>query len=47
MTPNWKGCAAEAMGWEDFSTLEPGKLADLVVVDGDNLANIEASGDAV
>jgi imidazolonepropionase-like amidohydrolase len=36
------GWAAEAMGWEDIGTLAPGKLADLVAVDGDPLAKIEA-----
>jgi len=35
------GWAAEAMGWEDIGTLAPGKLADLVAVHGDPLANIE------
>lgn len=30
------------MGWEDIGTLVPGKLADLVAVDSDPLANIEA-----
>lgn len=36
------GWAAEAMGWEDIGTIVPNKLADLVAVDGDPLANIEA-----
>jgi imidazolonepropionase-like amidohydrolase len=36
------GWAAEAMGWEDIGTLAPGKLADLVAVVGDPLADIEA-----
>ncbi len=36
------GWAAEAMGWEDIGTLAPGKLADLVAVDGEPLADIEA-----
>jgi len=35
------GWAAEAMGWDDIGTLAPNKLADLVAVDGDPLANIE------
>lgn len=35
------GWAAEAMGWEDIGTLTPGKVADLVAVDGDPLADIE------
>ncbi len=35
------GWAAEAMGWEDIGMLAPGKLADLIAVDGDPLANIE------
>ena len=35
------GWAAECLGWEDrLGTLESGKLADLVVVDGDPLADI-------
>lgn len=33
--------AAECMGWQDrLGTLEPGKLADLVVIDGNPLADI-------
>ena len=36
------GWAAAAMGWEDIGTLAPDKLADLVAVDGDPLADIEA-----
>jgi imidazolonepropionase-like amidohydrolase len=32
--------AARAMGREDFGTLEVGKLADLVVLDRDPLADI-------
>jgi len=36
------GWAAETMGWEDIGTLAPGKLADLVAVAGDPLADIEA-----
>ncbi len=35
------GWAAEAMGWEDISTLAPGKLADIIAVNGDPLAEIE------
>jgi imidazolonepropionase-like amidohydrolase len=35
------------MGWQDIGTLEPGKLADPVAVDGDPLANIEAMRKAV
>lgn len=39
---------AELMGWEDYlGSLAPGKLADLVVVDGDPLANIEDSNNIV
>jgi imidazolonepropionase-like amidohydrolase len=35
------GWAAGCLGWEDrLGTVEPGKLADLVVVDGDPLADI-------
>ncbi len=36
------GWAAEAMDWEDIGTLADGKLADLVAVAGDPLADIEA-----
>jgi len=37
------GLAAEALGMSDrLGTLEPGKLADLVVIDGDPLADIRA-----
>jgi imidazolonepropionase-like amidohydrolase len=32
--------AAQSMGWEEIGTLEPGKLADLVAVPGDPLADI-------
>jgi len=35
------GWAAEAMGWEDIGTLAPGKLADLIAVEGDPLTDIE------
>ncbi|MCP4358951.1 MAG: amidohydrolase family protein [Chloroflexi bacterium] len=35
------GWAAEAMGWEDIGTLAPGKLADIIAVNGDPLAEIE------
>jgi imidazolonepropionase-like amidohydrolase len=35
------GWAAEAMGWDDIGTLAPGKLADLVAVEGDPLADME------
>jgi len=35
------GMAAEAMGWEDIGTLTPGKLADIIAVDGNPLADIE------
>jgi len=35
------GWAAEAMDWGDIGTLAPGKLADIIAVDGDPLANIE------
>lgn len=33
---------AEAMGWEEIGTLEPGKLADVIAVDGDPLEGIRA-----
>ena len=34
--------AAEMLGWSDRSgTIEPGKLADMVAVSGDPLANID------
>jgi imidazolonepropionase-like amidohydrolase len=36
------GWAAETMGWEDIGTLAPGKLADLVAVAADSLADIGA-----
>ena len=37
------GLAAEALGIEDrVGTLAPGKLADIVVVDGDPLVDISA-----
>ena len=40
--------AAEALWREhDLGTVEPGKLADLVVVDGDPLARLEAARDVV
>ncbi len=35
------GWAAEAMGWEDIGTLAPGKLADIIAIDGDPLTDIE------
>lgn len=36
---------AELLGWEQYiGSLAPGKLADLVIVEGDPLANIEAMG---
>lgn len=35
------GWAAEAMGWEEIGTLATGKLADIIAVDGDPLADIE------
>jgi imidazolonepropionase-like amidohydrolase len=34
--------AAQAMGWNDIGTLEPGKRADVIAVDGDPLADIRA-----
>ncbi|MGE3781925.1 MAG: amidohydrolase family protein [Alphaproteobacteria bacterium] len=41
------GWAAECLGWEDrLGTVEPGKLADLVVVNGDPLADISVLRDA-
>jgi imidazolonepropionase-like amidohydrolase len=36
---------AEAMGWEEIGTLEAGKLADLIAVAGDPLANIRVMKD--
>ena len=36
--------AAEALGAkEDLGTIEPGKLADLVIIDGDPLSDIRAT----
>jgi imidazolonepropionase-like amidohydrolase len=32
--------AAQTMGWDDIGTLEPGKLADVIAVDGDPTADI-------
>jgi imidazolonepropionase-like amidohydrolase len=32
--------AAQSMGWDEIGTLEPGKLADLIAVPGDPLADI-------
>jgi imidazolonepropionase-like amidohydrolase len=34
--------AAQAMGWDDVGTLEAGKLADVLALDGDPLADIRA-----
>jgi len=34
--------AAEAMGWSDIGVLRPGKLADVIAVDGDPLADLRA-----
>jgi imidazolonepropionase-like amidohydrolase len=34
--------AAQAMGWTDIGVLQPGKLADVIAVDGDPLADIRA-----
>jgi imidazolonepropionase-like amidohydrolase len=40
------GWAAECLGWEDrLGTIETGKLADLVVVNGDPLADISVLAD--
>jgi imidazolonepropionase-like amidohydrolase len=34
-------CGAELLGWDDeIGSIEPGKLADILVVDGDPLKNI-------
>ena len=33
---------AQAMGWTEIGTLEPGKLADIIAVEGDPLADIRA-----
>jgi imidazolonepropionase-like amidohydrolase len=36
------GWAAACLGWEhDLGTVQPGKLADVIVVDGDPLHNIK------
>ncbi|MEJ0068179.1 MAG: amidohydrolase family protein [Pseudomonadota bacterium] len=37
---------AAAFGWTDTGTIEPGKRADLIVVDGDPLADIRVLGQA-
>ena len=35
--------AAELLGWQTrVGTIEPGKLADIIAVDGDPLATVEA-----
>ena len=39
--------AARLLGRDDLGTLEPGNLADLLIVRGDPLANIEAIGEVV
>jgi imidazolonepropionase-like amidohydrolase len=40
------GNAARALGWHDrLGTLEPGKLADLIVLDGDPLADLRLLAD--
>ena len=38
---------ARAMGWEDMGTLEPDKLADVIAVDGDPLADIRTMDSVV
>ncbi len=37
--------AAECLGRPDLGTLEPGKLADVVVFDGDPLDDVRSLGD--
>ncbi len=39
------GWAAESMGWDEIGTLEAGKLADLIAVAGDPLADIRVVKD--
>ena len=34
--------AAAAMGWSDIGVLQPGKLADVIAVEGDPLADLSA-----
>jgi len=36
--------AEESMGWEDIGTLQPGKMADVIAVDGDPSVDIRAVG---
>lgn len=38
---------AEAMGWKEIGSLEPGKLADVIAVAGDPLTDIGVMGEAV
>jgi len=35
--------AAQSMGWTDLGALQPGKLADVIAVEGDPLADIRAA----
>jgi len=39
--------AAEVMGWTEIGTLQPGKLADVIAVDGDPLMEIRAVDKAI
>jgi imidazolonepropionase-like amidohydrolase len=39
--------AAQSMGWTDIGALQPGKLADVIAVEGDPLADIRAADKAI
>ncbi|MCX6068263.1 MAG: amidohydrolase family protein [Chloroflexi bacterium] len=39
--------AAQSMGWEDIGALQPGKLADVIAVEGNPLADIHATNKVI